>query len=147
MFLNVFAVPAFSATLTWTGAVDGKWSVAANWNPAVVPASGDALSFPDAVAQKNVENDLLAAFVAKSLQFAGDYTVSGNTVRFSEALSSNSCNLTFNIPVQAAGAQVAIGPASYTTLDINGSTATLSPCVPFAGEIIGTGTIHVPAGN
>lgn len=69
---------AQAATLTWSGAGDGKtFGDAANWTPAQTPAAGDALVFANASAL-TVENDLADLRVA-SLVFsgAGATTVNG----------------------------------------------------------------------
>lgn len=61
---------------TWTGATSANWSVASNWSPVGVPASGEALHFP-AGARLTTNNDL-AGFSAGPMKFDDDYTLSGN---------------------------------------------------------------------
>src|SRR5205085_3212114 len=54
---DVVLLPA-SATKSWSGASSALWSDAANWTPAVVPASGEPLLFPAGATRTTMTNDL-----------------------------------------------------------------------------------------
>lgn len=78
-----------AATRTWTGAADGLWSNAANWDSGV-PVAGDDLLFPGTLAagaSRTAVNDLAAATAFHSIAIAGvqrnaatQYALSGNAI-------------------------------------------------------------------
>src|SRR4051812_35355199 len=77
------ALPA--QTFVWTGATDGNWATAANWD-AGVPAGGTTtvISF-DASANPTTVNNLSGGLTLNQLTFganAGAVTISGNALTF-----------------------------------------------------------------
>lgn len=93
---------AQAATLTWSGAGDGRtFGDAANWTPAQAPVAGDALVFANGAAL-TVENDVADLRVA-SLTFsgAGATTVNGLPIeiRLSGVGLKNAGALTVNAPL------------------------------------------------
>ena len=60
-----------AAVLTWNGSANGLWTNAANWTPAFRPTNGDALLFPDGVAQTFVTNSPAGATNYHSITIAG----------------------------------------------------------------------------
>jgi len=68
-FRRIFLLIAFvwcaswrvqAATITWANPTSGNWSVAANWNPAQVPGSGDTALITNTMASYTVTLDVTA---------------------------------------------------------------------------------------
>src|ERR1051326_3215041 len=123
LFLS--ALPAFSATLTWTGNVGSLWSDAGNWSPAVEPANGDALVFPASAATFDT---VAYAVTLSSMSFDTAYTVSsGDVIALSGGITINGGSQTVAIeaPVRLAGTNSwTLGTNALTvqSLDTNGQT-------------------------
>jgi autotransporter-associated beta strand protein len=91
----------------WTGAdaaTNNNWDHANNWNPAAVPAAGDALVFPTGLtgAALNSNNNLTAGtgFASLTIQDQG-YTIGGNAVALTGSIdaSQTTGGSTVNLPV------------------------------------------------
>ena len=89
---NVSVITATATTLTWTGAVDGKWSEAGNWSAlegdAHSPMAGDTVIIASVANQPTLLSDSVCAALTvqagasldladKSLTVAGDVSVAG----------------------------------------------------------------------
>jgi hypothetical protein len=81
---------AHATTVTWTNAAGGDWSNAANWSPAVVPATGDAVVLPALggayVVNLDADPSLSALTVAAG---ASLQVVDGDSLRFTGTLIHN----------------------------------------------------------
>lgn len=146
------ALPAFSATLTWTGNVSSLWSDAGNWSPATAPANGDSLVFPASAATFDT---VAYAVNLTSMSFDAAYTVSsGGVIGLSGGITINGGPQTVAIeaPVRLAGTSSwTLGTNALTvqSLDTNGQTlnATASGGVLDIGDISGTGPVNAHGGT
>lgn len=120
------AVVLLVTLLVWTGATSTLWSVATNWNPAQVPASGIlTLRFPDGVTTKVSRNDIdLSAAVPMELQIqASGYDIDGNAVPtclLNASYTSGSSVIGVDIIGHATCASVEWRTASGGTLNVTG---------------------------
>lgn len=72
---------AEAAVRTWTGATNGSWSVASNWDTSLVPVTGDDLVFPGGASNLSNVNDLTENTIFNSITFSsGGYNISGNSI-------------------------------------------------------------------
>jgi hypothetical protein len=155
---NKVTLTCIRAPKTWTGAVNGLWSVAGNWLGGV-PQSGDVIQFPSGAANKTSMNDLPAgtAFAAITVNDFG-YAFSGNRIVLTGTLANNGMNqLVLDLPVDIQGNSVNVSgmmgfrfnaPLSGTGT-INNSYAGLqfAGSHPFAGTIVlGNGSVTLQAG-
>jgi hypothetical protein len=130
------SVSLFAASRTWTGDVNGLWSVAANWSPSGVPQPVDALIFQAGGQNRNMFNDLPPGTPFGAMTFSGDpYTLSGNLLLLTGDVNGCTCNVDLKL-----GASVAFSGVSNGAMDINGQTLT-SQQATFNGPINGNGTI------
>ena len=110
------------ATHTWTGAGNGNWSSAANWdNGTQAPVAGDDLVFPSSAVAFASNNDFASDTPFHSLTFTGSgYTLTGAQVQLDvggvtdNATGDNNINLDFDLPALrtfgvAAGGQMFLG--------------------------------------
>ncbi|MFO1461770.1 MAG: hypothetical protein U1G08_20510 [Verrucomicrobiota bacterium] len=67
-----------AATRVWSGAFNGSWNNAKNWDGGVVPRSGDDLRFPIDAPVQTVSNNLAISF--GTIAIDGRYTFSGNPI-------------------------------------------------------------------
>lgn len=92
------------AVSTWSGAVDGLWSKAGNWD--VAPTAGSDLVFPAGASNLANVNDLTAGTALGSLTFGGSgYSVSGNAVSLAGSIQA----------LNAAGQNLVSLPLSFSS--------------------------------
>ncbi|WP_406694032.1 Ig-like domain-containing protein [Singulisphaera sp. Ch08] len=131
------------ATSIWSGAVDGLWSSAGNWD--TPPTAGSDLIFPDGAANLANVNDLAAGTSFASFTVSGDgYTINGAAIGLdgvldvSHAAGTDTINLpigfsgTATIEVDQAGAVLVLGGV------ISGSTGLTK---------VGAGALDLQADN
>lgn len=136
LLCGIAPFPLFAITRTWTGAVNGNWSVAANWSPSGAPDSTDTLIFPFLMGkQTQMFNDLPTGTAFGAMRFECPYTLSGNPLLLTGDVSLS----TFNVDLKL-GASVAFSGISNGSMDINGYMLT-SGNATFNGPINGNGTI------
>ncbi|MDB6032674.1 MAG: hypothetical protein JWM16_3012 [Verrucomicrobiales bacterium] len=81
---------AFAApTNVWTGASNGLWSIAANWQGNVKPVSGNNLVFPSGITRTTTTNNLLAVTINQIRFQASNYRVEGQPVLLSGGIFSS----------------------------------------------------------
>ncbi len=81
-----------AAGQVWTGAMDNRWSVAANWRNETAPGAGSALVFADARGGE-VVNDLEPGFAIDSISFpasVGVYRMKGEAIALSGTVANAS---------------------------------------------------------
>jgi autotransporter-associated beta strand protein len=155
-----FSLTWKSGPRTWTGAgANGNWSTAANWGGAV-PGNGDRLTFTGST--RTVNTNDLTALTTPSLTFnAGGFTIYGNALTVSTAVTNASGNNTINAAVTSGGAlrlqsdgetlalagSVANGGQTLTA-DGAGNT-TISGIISGTGALTknGAGTLQLSGGN
>ncbi|HYM59902.1 MAG TPA: Ig-like domain repeat protein [Thermoanaerobaculia bacterium] len=106
MLVSLTPFSLLATTRTWTGAVNGSWSNAANWDGAV-PVAGDDLVFSAAGSNKNTSNDLPAGTQFHSIAFTGgSYNVGGNAIAIGSGGISNSApSASMSLPIRLASSQ------------------------------------------
>ena len=125
---------AFAADTQWTGAVDGSWATAGNWN-AGVPTSGDNVFLPSPLAS-NPTITLPAAATANQLTAnASTYTLTGGTLTLSDNLYVDSASATLAI---SGGARVS-SPNATIGISAGNAGNTLS----LASRLSVPGTLNV----
>ena len=125
---------AFAADTQWTGAVDGSWATAGNWN-AGVPTSGDNVFLPSPLAS-NPTITLPAAATANQLTAnASTYTLTGGTLTLSDNLYVDSASATLAI---SGGARV-----SSPNATIGISAANAGNTLSLASRLSVPGTLNV----
>lgn len=139
-----FIVPA--PPPTWAGTVSNSWTVAANWNPSVIPIAGDSVEF-DSSSTANPNTVLNQDFTLSGvtvLDAPTNVSISGThtlTLDGGINLSSATSNLALNVPLVLGSNQTwAVGSGRTLTLGgaISGnSNLTLS----------GAGRVALGAGN
>ena len=114
---------------TWTGAGDGTWGAAANWQGGLLPTAEKKAVFGETSAQKTVT--VTEAAVAGALSFAGNYTLEGP-----EAVEIAADQGAARIDVTAGATEIAapltLDAVTYATLAA-GSALTLSGTVVEGG--------------
>ena len=83
---------AHAAVKTWSGAVNGIWSVDANWAGGVAPVNGDDLVFPSGAARTTITNDYatLQRLRVNSISVSGiNYVLRGNSLTVSNNLTAS----------------------------------------------------------
>jgi len=141
LLCGIASFPLFAITRTWTGAVNGNWSVAANWSPSGTPDSADALVFPANAANQAMTNDLPSGTSFGAMTFRGaGYTLSGNLL----TLTGDVYGLTTTADLKL-GTSVEYYGWAYGAIDINGQTLRVSN-PRFNGPVNGDGTIVLTAG-
>jgi LPXTG-motif cell wall-anchored protein len=149
-----FGTANAAGTATWTGATDGNWNVATNWQANTLPSNGDALVFPNAAANHTMTNNLAGSW--DSIDFQGTaFNISGNTVSVANGITSSATN-TIDADITLTGDQ-AFAETGSTQLvvngnvNINGHTLTITnpniSSVKLLGGVSGTGTIVNNAGQ
>lgn len=133
--LVIASSPLFAITRTWTGALNGNWSVAANWSPSGTPDPADDLFFPLNAANHTMTNDLPAGTVVGAMTFGSAYTLNGNLLTLTGDVSGFVSNADLRI-----GASLSFSGETDGALDINGQTLTV-PNASLKGSINGNGTI------
>lgn len=82
----LFAVAAFAADGTWTGASDGVWSVTGNWQDGVVASgAGSAANFQNLAGPIRVTNDVAGLKLASVVLRGGAYSLYGQPLTFEGA--------------------------------------------------------------
>ena len=120
-------------TLTWVGTSGPDWNIAANWSPAVVPATGFSLIFPNVtqvISNNNVGNLTL---VDITFDFA-PYTITGSSVLTLNTIHDNGSNPLGN-EIQ-----------SPIDLGVSGTIITVANANEFltlTGAVTGTGVLQI----
>ncbi len=165
-FLLLFIASQFKPLLatnrSWTGNVSGNWSDPNNWDPAGVPANGDALSF-ESGSHKTMLNDLFNLSL-EGLAFTdnSDYVLNGNPFGFlylnldpggSGSLTVNCSLIASNNAQISCEADIGVFTQNRSDLYLNNtvqaSSGNLSISAggysgtPFAGDV---GHIHIAGG-
>jgi len=151
LLLLTIASAAAAATKTWTGAVNGLWSVAGNWTGGT-PASGDSLVFPVGAANVVNTNDLSGLTLATvdiTANVTTLYVMSGNAVTLNGGMTVSNLPTpggTFpkwNVPTTLGATQTWTGVLEIGgTVNLNGFNLSFgSMRVAPAGTITGTGSI------
>lgn len=122
------------AVSTWSGAVNGLWSNAGNWD--VAPVAGDDLVFPSTAAQFTTQNDLASGLSFGNITFSGSsYNLGGNSLLLTGTISS-----TVPIGTDTIGLDINFtGPANINVAQANANLA-LAGAVTAAGGLTKTGT-------
>ncbi|MDB6059320.1 MAG: autotransporter-associated beta strand repeat protein, partial [Verrucomicrobiales bacterium] len=147
-----FSLTWKSGPRTWTGGgVDGNWSTSANWGGAV-PGNGDFLTFAGATRTINT-NDLSSLSVPWIKFNAGGFSINGNALTVSSAITNSAGNNTINAPVTSGGAlrlQSDSGTLTGAGAVANGGqtlTADGSGNTTVSGIISGTGALTKTGGG
>lgn len=140
-----------AATRTWSGAVDGLWSTAGNWQGGV-PGSGDALLFPSGAANRANTNDLPPDDVYESLVFLGaGYTIGGNAIGLSGGISTASgvFGNRIDAPLRLEASQTIVGGSTILggAIDLGANDLSFDGVVQVDGVISGSGGVHVISGG
>jgi acetyl esterase/lipase len=142
LLVALFALPAQAAFLTWTGAVDNRWSVAGNWSPAAVPQDGDSLSF-GASAVTAVNNDIAGLDLASIVIDSNvSYTVTGLGVGISSGITA--CGSTIAVPIKINANQASLSVRTIdANVNVNGHSMRIGPgCfVTLNGGFDGSGEV------
>ncbi len=146
---NDIVLTCVRAPRIWTGAVNGNWSVAGNWDGGV-PATGDELVFPSSASTYVMNNDLPLGTIPKSLRFdGGTYELSGNELQvsdkiFSAGVPSVTLNCNYKFTAIPSGTYCGWGNSSITfngTVDFSSHDYDLSSgfcSAYYNGNITGT---------
>lgn len=118
-------------TKAWSGAVNGLWSEPGNWG-GVLPVNGDTLVFPPGASNKASTNDLVGLVVSTIQLNDGGYTLSGNGILLTGAVSSD----------PSAGENTIAFPVDAQTNAVTFSAG--AAALRFTGAVSGTGSISVP---
>src|SRR5688572_14341465 len=148
--LFVFATPAFSATRSWTGAVNSLWSVGGNWSGGVAPVNADDLAFPAGAASSTPTNDIVGLTIGTvNFPHSTAYNISGNALTLTAGIYTICCTQTWNIPTTLGASQVFVlgGEVNFSnTIALAGHTLTMKPSVAtLSGSITGPGNVDVVA--
>lgn len=131
------------ATSIWSGAVDGLWSKAGNWN--IPPTAGSDLVFPDSAANLSNTNDLTAGMSFASLTVSGGgYTIDGAAINLNGVLDAAQASGTgtINLPINFTG------PATVE-VDQAGAILVLGEVLSGSGGLskAGAGELDLTAAN
>jgi autotransporter-associated beta strand protein len=123
--LAVVLNPPAPGDVTWAGTgADAKWSTAANWNPAAVPAENSPISFNNSLNTSAV-NDLAAGRAYAGLNFlpgAGPFVITGNELNPGSFIANSSvAPQTLNLPLNLT--QDVTLTISGAPLNLNGSVS------------------------
>ena len=159
------AAPAFSATLSWTGAAAATWNNFGDWASGTIPATGDDISF-DSNSTTSLATTLDAAFNINSLTVtsptgavsiangtSGSLTIGAGGINMSAATQ----NLTFSNTIGIGASQtwnvasaetLTFNLASNTTFNLGGNVVTKSGTgiLAFNGANISNGTLELAGG-
>ena len=125
---------AFAADTQWTGAIDGSWATAGNWN-AGVPTSGDNVFLPSPLASNPTITLPAAATATQLTANASTYTLTGGTLTLSDNLYVDSASATLAI---SGGARVS-SPNATIGISAGNAGNTLS----LASRLSVPGTLNV----
>ena len=143
---NDVVLTVIEAEKSWTGSVNGLWSVGGNWIGGVAPVDGDALRFPSGASFTTNTNDILGLSLESIALPSGapDYAISGNAVTLMNGITTDliSGSLTWNVPTTLGASQTFYGTlARPNTIDLNGHTLTINAEATLTGSITGTGDL------
>src|SRR5262249_17301235 len=110
---------AMGATKTWTGTINGLWSVPENWGGSA-PTAGDDVVLPAGAQNSWMPNDLPAGTIIGSLSITGEgYTLGGNELGLGGDLfiGASSTGPVFSLPLLLTKSVVITNnsPAAVTT--------------------------------
>ncbi len=113
---------------TWTGNNSGhpEWNLTLNWSSLSVPASGAALTFPLAAAQKNNTNNFIDGTVFGPIVMDGTgYVLGGNSISLQGGLSLTGTNAsaTVSLPLIVNSTQLITVQENSSTLTVSGITS------------------------
>ncbi len=103
---------AYSATIVWTNTLGGNWSVAANWNPNLVPGSADTAQITTSgnYTVTNDQNSTVTSFTVGGSTGLQTLQVANGTV-LTSASSSSTINANGSLTVASGGAVNLAGSA------------------------------------
>jgi autotransporter-associated beta strand protein len=140
-----FSLTWKSGPRTWTGGgTNGNWSTSANWGGAV-PGNGDRITF--AGSTRTTDTNDLSALSVPSLKFnSGGFSIYGNVLTVTGAITNSSGNNTINAPVTLGGALRLQSDAGTLTLAGNMTNGGQALTADGAGNETITGTISGTGG-
>jgi len=122
------------AVSIWSGAVNGLWSNAGNWD--VAPVAGDDLVFPSTAAQFSTQNDLASGLTFGNITISGaNYDIGGNSIRLTGQVASTVTVGSDNISLDIAFD----GPGTINVAQANANLS-LAGAVSASGGLTKTGT-------
>jgi acetyl esterase/lipase len=148
----VAAAPLLAVDRYWTGRISANWSEPANWEPAGVPASADALQFPGWPLNRAINFDLPPGSAVGPMSFLGDYSISGNLMTLTGDIgftsSPEAVPVTLNADMRLGNAVRFWGPFSLVVnggIDVNGQTLRMGTTYAtlLKGPLTGSGTFIV----
>jgi len=125
VFFCLIGSTTFVSAETWTGNNSGhpEWNLTLNWSGLTVPASGDALTFPVAGAQKINTNNITAGTVFGPIVIEGTgYSLGGNSINLQGGLSLTDTNAsaTISLPLMVNSTQLITVQELSSTLTVSG---------------------------
>ena len=149
-----FGTANAAGTATWTGATDGNWNVATNWQGNTLPSNGDALVFPNAAANHTMTNNLAGSWDSIDFQGSG-FNITGNSVSVANGITSGGTNtITADITLTADQSFTETFTTQLVvngTVNVNGHTLTIAnpnlSSVQLLGGVSGAGSIVNNAGQ
>ncbi|MBP0582611.1 autotransporter outer membrane beta-barrel domain-containing protein [Labrys sp. LIt4] len=155
--LTCIVRPASLRAQSWTGAVDNDWMNAANWTPATLPTSGDAVNIdtttpntvilgvsgaeaPVNVADLSVGSSGVGAL---TIQAASTLSLSDRGVIADEAGSQGTVTVAGDGSALTVQNELEVGNAGKAALIVQGGGSVEAGTVVVAGQAGSTGTITV----
>jgi len=146
IFIAALAVaPLASSQDTWTGgAANANATQTANWSPAAVPTTGDALIFPAAAARLNPNFNFATRRTFDTMTFGDDlYTVGGDGIGITNGLIFNNPTNVININLSSGTTTNLTNSQSWV---FNGSAVTWQDDLnlnAFPLTVTGTGNLTI----
>ncbi|MDZ7896694.1 MAG: YDG domain-containing protein [Arcicella sp.] len=135
MFVLLLGQVGFAQTKTWTGAVDGNWNTAGNWNPSGVPTNAD-----DAIIDFDANISISSAATCKSLQVTNDSDVLLSSSGAARALTIDGSGST----IGSGSSLTLLGTGGVLTVEYLGSGRTMN----IAGTMtMGNSTTYNPVNS